>query len=404
MWLKAEAAAADVDEEICPVCERPILLAELTRLVDAALEDFVRAGGIVAELDQCLVTRRQERDAAKAALERLSSRREAVDRAVGEEAQAANQLAQGFRQWTSGLPSEPDALELPLAELSQKAVEAIHAAIGDGHHDQGRPLPSEPLDGVLRKMAETAEQARDQARRELLQRSSAGQEHRRRVLSLGALLDFLDADERLNELDEVVRGEALERALAALGTVGSTIETVAGAAEIAAIVSSEEAKTCVERIEPRLNTWFGRLSRHDQLRSARVTTDSRRDAGGIRNTYRIRAYGDNGWEVGPGPMLSGGYQTVLAVAALCALAEDQQSAIGLHLLVLDEPTQSLDPVMTETMGRALGTSFDAARLLLTTTEESFATALIDSAGASRVRLLRLSDWTAARGTALVETS
>jgi hypothetical protein len=107
-------------------------------------------------------------------------------------------------------------------------------------------------------------------------------------------------------------------------------------------------KTTVETGEPKMamcgadELWprVARRIRSPQGRAHRCADEPcRRQASEL---LRLRAIdpGD-AWEASPGPMLSGAYQTLLAVAALCALS----GAAGrrLDLLVLDEPTSTSTP-------------------------------------------------------------
>ena len=86
------------------------------------------------------------------------------------------------------------------------------------------------------------------------------------------------------------------------------------------------------------------------------------------------------------------------MAALCTLSEDEGSHTRLGLLALDEPTLSLDARLSTRMAAALGAHAAASRLLLTTTDDAFTEALTKGAGASKVRIVRLNEWTAAKGT------
>jgi len=223
-----------------------------------------------------------------------------------------------------------------------------------------------------------------------------------KALGLKALVFFLEAADDVARLDAVVGGPELAAAHAGVQSVQSSSETLSVVNEAAEVVSAAEARDRLEALAPRLSVWFERLSAHDALRGAGIAVKTGRAGGVSRNKYQIRATGPRGWQVAAGPMLSGGYQTALAVAALCALGDDEASRTSLGLLALDEPTHSLDAEMAARMGRALGTSARLPRLVLTTTDESFADAVADGAGAARVRLLRFAPWTASAGTRLLE--
>jgi DNA repair exonuclease SbcCD ATPase subunit len=120
-----------------------------------------------------------------------------------------------------------------------------------------------------------------------------------------------------------------------------------------------------------------------------------RAGGRLRNSYRLRAVDPGGsWQAAPGPMLSGAYQTLLAVAALCALPE--AAGRRLDLLALDEPTLNLDPELTERLGRTLAALVPAAQTIVATADPALARA-IQKSSEGRVRVVELDRWTEAAG-------
>lgn len=100
-------------------------------------------------------------------------------------------------------------------------------------------------------------------------------------------------------------------------------------------------------------------------------------------------------------MLSGGYQTALAVAALCALADPGVRGHGLDLLVLDEPTQNLDPELTELLAAAIVHAAPAGRTIVTTADGLFTQALERVAGGEAASVVRLGRWAEATGVAVL---
>jgi len=91
---------------------------------------------------------------------------------------------------------------------------------------------------------------------------------------------------------------------------------------------------------------------------------------------------------------------VLAVSALCSIQQAVSSIHDLELFILDEPTESLDPDLTEAMGKALGLHAPGSRTIITTNRPDFAKELRDSAGAARAKVIDLVRWTASSGTVL----
>jgi hypothetical protein len=166
-------------------------------------------------------------------------------------------------------------------------------------------------------------------------------------------------------------------------------------AATASELAEVEAKAQTAAVATRLDGWFGRVGMHDRLKGARIDVQTTRPGGRLRNSYRLRAVDPGGsWEAAPGPMLSGAYQMLLAVAALCALTD--VAGRRLDMLVLDEPTLSLDPELTKRLARALATAMPTARTVVTTADPAFAGAIGELAG-ERARVVELGPWTEAAG-------
>ena len=383
VWIAAQAASAAAD---CPVCERPVVLAELESLVQERLRALESDDGTLAGLHAAL-TDANERNRA------LLGARARVEHARAEMAAAAAR--------------ESTCRETALAALAT-ACETAVAAAADGLEGtviaRARELlDAEPgaadLSDRLRGLSAAADEALQAVGREIVNAQAASTTLRERVHRLVAVADFLRAQSELDDLDASLAGPELAAARQATQTTASWRETLLTVADVASAVSANEARRRTQAVTPRLAAWFERLSRHASLRSAAIDVETVK-AGGSRNSYRIRAHSSAGWQASRGPALSGGYQTILAVAALCSLADDPESRSGLSLLALDEPTQSLDPQMTAQLGRALGEHLQVGRLIVTTTDEAFAAAIEKAAGASRARRIVFADWDAERGIVL----
>lgn len=256
------------------------------------------------------------------------------------------------------------------------------------------------MNAALGRLQGLVTNAQEKTQKEIAEAGTSAQVVRQRVLALEKTVAFLKAEASLNILDDVVAGTQLSEALTSLGAVDTQLSTLDAVLQAAERVSECEARARIETVVPLLGEWFGRLSQHDSLRAAGISVTTTHK-GGSKNSYSICATGNDGWQASAAPALSGGYQTILAVATLCALSEDEGSHTRLGLLALDEPTVSLDGELTAQMGVALGAHVGTPKLLLTTTDKSFAEAVTKGAGASRVRVIQLSRWTAAQGSHVV---
>ena len=178
-------------------------------------------------------------------------------------------------------------------------------------------------------------------------------------------------------------------------------ETVHMLAEVVGEISEIEANKITESISEPIRKWFGRISQHDVLQAATVKANVKRTAGIVRNSYEIRA--TDSAQTNPVPAghnLSGGYEMVLAISALCAIQEVVSSNHNVGLFILDEPTESLDPELAQSMGAALGLHAPGPRTIITTNHPDFAKAIRESAGAARAKVIDLASWTVKSGTVI----
>jgi len=390
-WIAAQPVSPEEEIE-CPVCERPMIESELAGLIDVVLASLAGADGEASAVQERVEGARKQIRELSANLDAVSQKREQVGTLAKREQALATDIIHRLRGHAGQLPAQPDVVEAPVATLVKEVL-----LLGASIAPDGSSLPTPALNDLLGRLAVATRSALQQTQGEIAQTREAAQAAREKVLSLERTIRFLEAEAQLDELDSAVGNVELATASAALDAVDSGVETLLAVIQVADGVSQAEAQARIADVAPRLSSWYERLSSHDSLRGARIDVTTRRDRGGSRNSYSICATSDDGWETGAGPMLSGGYQTVLAVAALCALSDDERSRTSLGLLALDEPTQSLDPDMTTRMGHAVA-RINVPRLFLTTTEETFADAATEGAGASQVRVIRLRDWTAAGGT------
>jgi DNA repair exonuclease SbcCD ATPase subunit len=369
----------------CPVCERPIAAAELVALVDAALDGLERSDGTIPGLMVKVDKARKARDASVAQQEQLGQAVQELDDRerdlAGRRSNLPEALQAALQRWGA---RKPDDLEERTVELLRQALDAAATA------DDGL------LAEQLSNLASACGEALSRTDEELRQAGPLARQRRGRVIALERLLAFLQAAERLDALDADVSGAELAQARDSLGAAHQAGDVLARVAAAVGEVAEVEATARTAAVATKLDAWFGRVSMHDRLKGARIEVQTSRTGGRLRNSYRLRAVDPGGsWQAAPGPMLSSAYQTLLAVAALCALSD--ATGRRLDLLVLDEPTLNLDPELTERLGRALAVALPAARTVVATADPTLAGAITGSAG-ERVGVVELGPWTEAAGT------
>jgi DNA repair exonuclease SbcCD ATPase subunit len=382
-WLQQHEHAPQ-REVGCPVCTRPIVAAELGGLIDAALTELEQSDGIIAGL---LAKSTKARETRKAAVKDKEQFDQAVQELKDQEQTVTNRrlllpaaMEDALEPWRA---KQPDEVEQRTVELLREARDAVATA------------QEQLLALQLSHLASTCSEALSRTDDELRQAGPLAQEARKRVIRLERLLDFLQATERLDALDADVSEVEFAQARDDLGAAHWAGAVLAKVAATASELAEVEAKAQTAAVATRLDGWFGRVGMHDRLKGARIDVQTTRPGGRLRNSYRLRAVDPGGsWEAAPGPMLSGAYQMLLAVAALCALTD--VAGRRLDMLVLDEPTLSLDPELTKRLARALATAMPTARTVVTTADPAFAGAIGELAG-ERARVVELGPWTEAAG-------
>lgn len=392
-WLEARDVESKAELD-CPVCERPIQSTELKAVVSAALEVLTAENGRVAELGEAHTEATSAVEDLERIIEVVARQREKVNKLRAGELRLATGIVVEIRKMAAGGLSEGDEIAAPVAT----SLSVLNKLVGDVAAEDLDAFPSDDVNAALGRLQGLVATAQQRTAKEVAEAGSSARALRERVVALEKAVAFLEADLSLNALDGVVAGTELNEALASLGAVDAQLDTLEAVLRTAEQVSESEAKARIDVIAPLLGEWFGRLSRHDSLRSAEIAVTTSRAGGSSKNSYTICATSDDGWRTSSAPTLSGGYQSVLAVAALCTLSEDEGSHTRLGLLALDEPALSLDARLSTRMAAAMGAHAAASRLLLTTTDDAFAEALTTGAGASKVRVIRLNEWTATKGT------
>jgi DNA repair exonuclease SbcCD ATPase subunit len=394
-WFERCAHAPD-QETGCPVCARPIAALELGKAIDAALTWYEDSDAglqkLMADVQAAETQRGQAEKRVGEHRDLVRALNEARDGVKASQATLVREITALPGSWTGSPTHEEQPVQNEIRALLAmiKTLESDRAWSGEtfAELDQG-------LRTLLQTINEAAELVRDQANRE----AERLKELREGITQVEELCRFLQADAELAELDDLVRAEELRAALNCLAELShsrAVVDTVYTALDSVVGIMAEER---VARIEPALVGWFERLSAHARLKSAQIRVQTSRAGGSLRCTYRVRAASADGdWVAPPGPMLSGGYQNLLAIAAVCALADPQVSSHRLELLLLDEPTQSLDPDHARRLAEALGGLTLPVHMVITTTNPAFAAQLVQTAGPARVRRLKLQTWQADTGT------
>jgi DNA repair exonuclease SbcCD ATPase subunit len=255
------------------------------------------------------------------------------------------------------------------------------------------------LDSSLRDLISEVTQSRVDTLNEVEQAGNSAERIRTQIAATQRLVEFLEEDRKMSDMDIILSDPNLADASAGIETAKTVATVVKTLAEVAGEVSNDEATKITESLSEPLSRWFERISRHDMLKKARVTTRVSRAGGIIRNTYEIRATDTaSSNHVPAGHNLSGGYEMVLAVPALCAIQELASLNHSMGLFILDEPTESLDPELVETMGTSLGLHAPGHRTIITTNRPEFARLVQDAAGAARGKIINLEIWTVNNGT------
>jgi len=271
----------------CPVCERPVVATELTRLVEAALNGLERSdgtiAGLLAQVNKARETRAalvKDKEQLDQAVQELQAREHAV---TGRRSKLPDILQAALEPWRA---RKPDDVEARTIELLRQALDAT-ATADDGLLAQQWSL-----------VADACKQALSRTDEELRQAGPLAEQRRRRVIALERLLTFLQAAERLDALDADVSGVELAQARNSLGAAHRAGDVLTRVAAAAGEIAEAEAKARTTAVAAGFDTWFGRVSRHDRLKGARIEVETSRTGGRLRNSYRLRAVDSrSSWEL-----------------------------------------------------------------------------------------------------------
>ena len=401
-WL-GEQESQGLEATDCPVCGKPEQIGVLGELVEEAIASLQGTKGLLQQLEA-------QKKAAKAALDTQKENQKSMERSAKEYQISANvaleQLSRTIEALETALDfwiaSAPDSVEKPAFEKCRSAlIQALETMEGL----EAGQLNAEGLRAEIRKLLDSNRGeipvaiAITQQEREKHSKTLAS--IRQRVLALDYLIQFLKAEAELVRQDGDRASREAIAARSQLEEVRTGQKTLDAIVKVAGEVFQSMAEERVGAISGKFNGWFEKMSQHDSLTKARIEVESSKSGGIVKNIYKLRASDQSGsWSASPGPMLSGGYQTILSIAALLAMAEVEGGGHQLGFLALDEPTQNLDPEMAKVLGKALGIDLPAPQIILTTTNESFVEAIENFAGADKVRVVRLNPWTAKEGTSL----
>ena len=377
----------------CPVCQRGIEPSVLSSSIDTSLQTLRGSDGAIAKLEDEI---QQARVADNLAVRSAESLAVATAKAKSLASAALHQISVVLNVISSiattwGAVQQLDPNETAVYEIMQTV-----SNISPDAEDAGARL--EPS---IRNLISVVDKAYTESSKELGEASEQADKVKTRIVDTQRVLAFLKEDKILSKMDVLLSDSNMAIVAAGIAEARKIEATVQALAEAAGVISETEASKIAVSISGPISEWFGRISQHDVLKAAEVTTNITRMGGLIRNKYEIRATDAAGANpVSAGHNLSGGYEMVLAVSALCAIQQVVSSVHNVGLFVLDEPTESLDPELAKEMGKSLGLNVPGARTIITTNRLAFATEIRDSAGPARAKLVDLNRWTVSKGTSI----
>ena len=386
-WLKDHSHESEVS---CPVCEKPSVPSELGDVIQSSLNILRGADGEISKLEDQI-------QAARKALAAAESTKRELDSAVlenGRLVKAASDTKSAVFQEIDGINAlwMKDSGENIAGPIIRQALETCHKSYSDEDDTEG-------FDSSLRHLTSEATRLRDDVAGEVESAGNAVNVVRGQIASAERLIVYLEEDSKLTEMDDVLSDENISVASSSVESAKGIGLVVKALADVAGDVANIEATKITESLTSPLNKWFERISQHDLLKKAVVTAEKSKTVGGVLNTYQIRATdAASSNSVAAGHNLSGGYEMVLAVSALCAIQELESLNHKLGLFILDEPTESLDEELAEAMGNALGLDAPGPRTIITTNRPEFARRIQESGGAIRTNIVNLDSWTTSTGT------
>lgn len=378
-WVEQQPERGDTN---CPVCESAFDLTDLKPIVERALESTGReSGGLVDEIKRKAGEVEVQSGILALLGEASKSRDETQDLLV----KARSSLNNGLEEFRGAFKEE------------QRGVSRIGRVYATVPEDAGS-AEDDRLETGLRRLAVALEEERERIKGEADGIAVANDGLRQRATNLQYLADFLAEDEKLAHMRLAEGFQALDGIRDTLQEARLWGEAIAKAQEFIRKEIEESATSKLDTISGDMCDWFKRVSKHDQFTEACFEVNPKAPAG---KKYAFYAKSEAGWEAACEPELSGGYRTCLAVAALCALTCLPDRTHKLDALLLDEPTQHLDPGMRKCLGETIGRRLIPGQVVVSTYDREFLHGVEETAGEDAV-VYEFDKWTLADGSRLKE--
>jgi DNA repair exonuclease SbcCD ATPase subunit len=213
-----------------------------------------------------------------------------------------------------------------------------------------------------------------------------------KVDQLPAIAEVLDKQQRLKKLHRLQKSERLknvEKTLTALGDFEHTVDVVADAVSE---VMTEVAPEKVRRAMPTIKKIYSQLVDHPYYREPLIEV-SPSTRGALKNVYDIKATNPtDGAESQVKYKFSTGDMNCTALSIFLGLAEQDAYSHRADFLIIDDPSQNLDPEREEKLVEALAETAGKRQLIIASQEPRFQQLVVQKLKSKAVRTLRFDPW------------
>lgn len=339
-----------VDVRTCPICNREFDREDIIEHLRKEVEEKV--GAKLREIDREIKARNGKKDQLGELIKRLSS--------LHDEKRKADE------------------------DLNEKTPEIAKAL--------GQPVDKESALSALEKKIGELEQQINKLKRPLEAKEGTLEDIELKVNQLLAIAEVLGKQQRLEKLHGLQgnrRLKNIERTLIALGAFEHKIDMVADAvSEVMTKVAPEKVRRAMPAIKKIYTFLVGHPSYPELL--IKISPSTR---GSLKNVYDIKATNPTtGAEAHVKYKFSTGDMNCTALSVFLGLAEQDAYSHRADFLIIDDPSQNLDPERIEKLAEKLAEIAGKKQLIVASQEPSFQKVITQKLNSKQKQTFRFKTW------------
>ncbi len=144
---------------------------------------------------------------------------------------------------------------------------------------------------------------------------------------------------------------------------------------------------------PYVKTYYSIICDHPYFEEFDIAVEPLQRAGMVRNTYTLKARNpQEGHETEVEYRFSTGQLNCVALAVFLAMAKAGVAEHGLDFIILDDPSQNLDPEHKKPLAELIRQVAESRQILVSTQDPEFADYLMDTVPKGALQRYRFGRW------------